>query len=105
MKIKIETIPDQALLLTEASRSAIHAALDGNNGKAVAFTINRAHDLTHVVEKADECLRATGVTEAETFGTIITYRPRGLIANAHRKDNPVDYIEATESAGSYAKAK
>lgn len=54
MKIKIETKPDQGLLLTEASRSAIQAALDASNGKAIAFTIHDAHDIADVVEKADD---------------------------------------------------
>ena len=84
MKIRIETITDQALLLTEASRSAIQAALDGSNGKATAFTICDAHDVAYVVEKADHRLRAAGITEAETIGTIVTYRPRGPSANAYK---------------------
>ena len=84
MKLKIETKPDQGLLLTEASHSAIQAALDAQNGKATAFTIHDAHDIADVVEKADDRLRAAGVTEAETVGTIVTYRPRGPSANAYK---------------------
>jgi hypothetical protein len=70
--------------MAEASRSAIQAALDASNGKATAFTIHDARDIVDVADKADDRLRHAGITEAETVGTIVTYRPRGPSANAYK---------------------
>jgi hypothetical protein len=62
----------------------IQTALDTVNGKATAFTVHAPGQVSNVAILANTTLRKAGVTEAESAGTIVTYRPAGPWANAYK---------------------
>jgi len=77
----------------------IQTALDAVNGKASTFTINTPRQVSDVVFIANSTLRKAGVTEAESVGTIVTYRPSGPSANAY-KNSAISTMVTLKKTGS-----
>ncbi len=57
--------------------TAIQAALDAINGRAAAFTVDKAASVIEIAEDAERRLEAVGITKARRAGITAAYRPAG----------------------------
>lgn len=77
----------------------VQAALNVENGKATTFTIYRPDQVAHIVVMAAAALRKAGITEAESNGTVVTYRPAGPWASAY-KNSAISTLVTLKKTGS-----
>lgn len=106
MKIKIysETIANENLDKTfDAVAAEIHdeieAALDAENGKALAFTISTPPTVIEIAASAERYLISNNVAESDRNGAVATYRPGGPSANAYKNSAISTEITLKRAAG------
>ncbi len=70
--------------LIDSKTSAINAALDKVNGKAVSHTINTYAGVAMIADRAEKLLDARGVTQKGRVGTTVIHTPSGPGASSYK---------------------